>query len=458
MKVSIWKLMRFFTIGYLLIIVALTNLTVFQRERLMASPYNKHRITGWDNQNQRGGIYDCHGEALAVTSEKGGQRQYPLGEITAPIIGYLNTGIGAAGLEARYSAELSGRPPFWSTLGFNLPLAPVGEDLILTIDSRLQREAMQFLAGRRGAAVVLDPRSGAILVLASQPSFDPTELAGQWEHIRQDAAAPLLNRATRGLYPPGSTLKLVTLATALSERTDLAATTYNCPGRLALATQTVHCSEPHGELDLTRALATSCNVIFAQLGIGLGNRLLAQQAEKACFNNSIPFELPLQISLYPPGPADDGETALRALGQGQVLATPLQMALVTAGIAGKGIIWRPYLVQERHLGGRTVARVRPQKLSEFILPEVAETLTEAMIEVTTHGTGTGAALAGVEVAGKTGTAENVHGAPHAWYVGFAPADNPKIVVTVLVENAGSGAEAALPLARRLLELALEEVN
>ena len=149
----------------------------------------------------------------------------------------------------------------------------------------------------------------------------------------------------------------------------------------------------------------SCNVTFAQLGIELGNGSLAKQAERARFNRNIPLELPLGVSSFPPGKAGEGETAQRAIGQGQVLATPMQMALVTAGIAGGGVIWRPYLVQERHLGGRIIARTQPDKLAQFVSPEVAAAITNIMTEVTKRGTGTGAALSGVEVAGKTGTAE-----------------------------------------------------
>ena len=313
---------------------------------------------------------------------------------------------------------------------------------------------MDCLAGYHGAAVVLDPRTGAVLALASQPSFDPEHIAQEWGNVYQDAASPLLNRAVQGLYPPGSILKLLTMASALSQKPDLATRLYNCSG----TAYGIRCSEPHGELDLVTALAVSCNTVFAELGVELGNGILAQQAKRIWFNRSIPFELPLAVSLFSSGQADDNETAQRAIGQGQIVVTPMQMALLTAAIAGEGVIWQPYLVQERHLAGRVFVQTKPRKLASFISPAVATALTEAMIEVSERGTGTGMFLPGVKVAGKTGTAENPHGAPHAWYVGFAPADNPRVVVTVLVENAGSGAAAALPLARQLLGLALEEVS
>ncbi|NLG85800.1 MAG: hypothetical protein GX489_01035 [Firmicutes bacterium] len=458
MRANVQRLQKVFICVFLLIVLALTNLTVFQRDKLMASPYNNQRVAGWDNQSIRGGIFDRHGEVLAVTDKKGGPRVYPAGYDLAPIIGYLDPKIGAAGLEARYGAELSGRPPFWAALGLNFPLAVQGEDLVLTVSLSLQREAMRLLAGRRGAAIVLDPRTGAVLALASQPSFEPSKLAKQWESISHDKAAPLLNRATQGLYPPGSTLKVVTLAAVLSQRPELAANNYHCPGQLTLPGYTVHCSQAHGELDLASALAVSCNVTFSQLGLKLGNNALAKQAERAFFNNDIPFELPTAKSSWPQQNVGDGETAQRAIGQGQVLTTPLQMALVTAGIANGGMIYQPYLVQERRLGGRISARTKPQKMAEFVSPKVAAAITDMMIEVTKHGTGRGAALSEIKVAGKTGTAENPHGAPHAWYIGFAPAEKPRVVVAVIVENAGSGAAAALPLARTLLQLALKEVS
>lgn len=458
MRTNIQRLRRLFIGGFLIIVLALTNLTVFQRDKLMASPYNRQRITGWDIQSLRGGIHDRHGEVLAVTEKKGGPRHYPVGKAFAPVIGYLDPKIGAAGLEAYYGAELSGRPSFWAALGLNFPLAAQGEDLILAISSELQREAMRQLAGHRGAAVVLDPRTGAVLALASQPSFDPARLSEEWDNVREDKAAPLLNRATQGLYPPGSTSKLVTLATVLTQRPDLLNKTCECSGTLVLPGYTVNCPRAHGELDLASALAVSCNVTFAQLGLQLGNDSMAKQAGRAKFSSSIPFDLPIEGSSFPAGKAGDGETAQRAIGQGQILATPMQMALVTAGVANDGVIMRPYLVQERHLGGRVVALTKSEKLSQFVSPEVAAAITAMMVEVTAHGTGSGAALKGVQVAGKTGTAENPHGAPHAWYVGFAPADKPRAVVAVVVENAGSGAAAALPIARRLLELALKEVS
>ncbi|MDK2784211.1 MAG: penicillin-binding protein [Bacillota bacterium] len=458
MKKNTHYLFRAFVVGFSIVMLMLTNLTVFQREKLMSTPANSRRLAGWDNQSLRGGIYARGGEVVAETKVIGGPRRYSMGWAWGPIVGYLDRRLGATGLEASYAAELSGRPLLWSALGFNLPLTARGEDLVLTVDAGLQEKAMRLLAGKKGAAVVLDPRTGAVLALASQPSFDPATVSRDWEEISRDEAAPLLNRATQGLYPPGSTFKLVTAAAALSRNPDVLTRRYFCPGELKLTGYTVHCLRAHGTLDLARALAVSCNVTFARLGLEIGNGALAAQAEQAGFNAGLPFDLPVAVSSFPRGRPGKGETAQRAIGQGEVLATPLELALLAAGIANGGVIMRPYLVQERRLGAWTVGKTVPERLEVAMSPGVAKTLTELMVEVTEHGTGQAAQLPGMKVAGKTGTAENPHGKPHAWYVGFAPAGAPRVAVAVVVENGGSGGTVAAPIARELFETALEVVR
>ncbi|MDI3522526.1 MAG: penicillin-binding protein [Bacillota bacterium] len=458
MKRNINYLFRALVAAFAVVTLVLTNLTVLQREELMSAAANSRRLAGWDNQSRRGGIYDRSGEVLAQTESAGGPRRYRDSWAFGPVLGYLNPRLGASGVEARYAAVLTGRPAVWSALGLSFPLTGRGEDLILTVDRGVQEEAMRLLAGKKGAAVVLDPRSGAVLALASRPAFDPASVAQEWEKISKDEDAPLLNRATQGLYPPGSTLKLLTLATVLSRQPAAGEQRYNCPGKLVLPGYTVHCPRAHGDVDLAQALAVSCNVTFAKLGLAAGNPALAEEAEKAGFNKAVPFDLPTAVSSFPRGRPGAGETAQRAIGQGEVLATPLTMALLTAGIANGGSIMRPYLVQERRLGALVVDDTVPQKLSTFVTPDTAAAITRLMVGVTQHGTGRSAALPGVAVAGKTGTAENPHGAPHAWFVGFAPAEAPRVVVAVIVENGGSGGGAAAPIARRLLQTALEVVR
>lgn len=458
MKNNARYLFRAFVVGFSVVGLMLTNLTVFQRGNLMSSPLNGRRLAGWDNQSLRGGIYARGGEIVAETKVIGGPRRYRNGWAWGPIVGYLDRKLGATGLEASYAAELSGRPFLWSALGLNFPITGRGEDLVLTVDAGLQEKAMRLLAGKAGAAVVLDPRTGAVLALASQPSFDPATVSRDWTEISRDEAAPLLNRATQGLYPPGSTLKLLTAAAALSRNPDVLTRRYFCPGELKLPGYTVHCPRTHGELDLARALAVSCNVTFARLGLEVGNGGLLAQAEQAGFNAGVPFDLPVAVSSFPRDNPGEGETAQRSIGQGKVLATPLEMALFVAGIANGGIIMRPYLVQERRLGAWTVAKTQPERLRVAMAPEVATTLADLMMKVTEYGTGQAAALSGVKVAGKTGTAENPHGKPHAWYVGFAPAGAPRVVVAVVVENGGSGGTVAAPIARELFETALKVVR
>lgn len=457
MKRNALRLFQVLLAAFAVVAMVLTDLAVFERDKLISSPANSRRLAGWDNQSRRGGFYDRSGEVLAHTAEAGALRRYSEGWALGPVVGYLDPRIGAAGLEARYAAELTGRPAFWSALGLNASLTGQGEDMVLTLDKNLQMRAMRLLAGKKGAAVVLEP-SGAVLALASQPSFNPSTVADKWAEVSQDKSAPLLNRATQGLYPPGSTLKLLTLETALRRDPGVKDRIFHCPGKLELPGYTVHCPRAHGDIDLATALAVSCNVTFARLGLELGNAALAREAERAFFNARVDFDLPVAVSSFPRGQTGEGEIAQRAIGQGQVLVTPLAMALLTAGIATGGTIMRPYLVKEHRLGGRVLDWVIPEKMSEFTPPAVAAVITEMMVKATEAGTARAAALPGVKVAGKTGTAENPLGAPHAWYVGFAPASAPRVVVAVVVENGGSGAAAAAPIARELLDMALEEVK
>ena len=458
MKNNIGRLFRFFVLAFTAIVLALTNLAVLQRPQMVNSAYNSRRLAGWDSQSRRGGIYARDGEVLAQSVPGETKRRYQSSWAFAPVLGYFSPDLGASGLEARYAEALTGSPPFWAALGLNTSLFGQGEDLVLTVDKALQEQAMRLLAGRRGAVVVLDPKSGAVLALATQPSFDPAILERDWSKVSQDRAAPLLNRATQGLYPPGSTLKLVTLLAALTADQGTLERTYSCYGELKLPGYMVRCPEAHGELSLSRALAVSCNVTFATLGLELGNKAMAVQAEKAGFNSVPQFDLPVTASSFPRGDPGPGETAQRAIGQGQALTTPLTMAMLTAGLANGGVIMRPYLVSERRLAGRVVARTQPVQMSTLTTPEIAATVLPMLVEVTRKGTGRLAAISGLEVAGKTGSAENPHGPPHAWYVGFAPAEQPRVAVAVVVENSGSGGAVAAPIAANLIATALKEVR
>ncbi len=438
---------------------------------------------------RRGPILAADGSVLAESVVEPG-RTFPVRRYAhpwGPLLGYdLPLLYGRAGLEAAgepYLSEGETGPAWRRAWEGWLGRPRVGGRVITTLDPDLQALAQELLAGRKGAIVLLEPATGRIRALATSPTFDPNELVydpnqgnleavrAAWEGLQKDPDRPLLHRAVQGLYPPGSAFKLVTAAAALEAGilTDLR-DPLPCPETITVTGHPIVNAEgvrPKEEADLAYSLAWSCNTAFARLGLEVGAERLERTAEAfgilppgfATRSDDL-AELPLAVSrLYrtegflerPTGLADT------AYGQGELLVTPLEMALVAAAIANAGVQMRPYLIERIEApDGTVLARTSPQILRRPIGPETARVLREGMVAVVEAGWGRKAALPKVAVAGKTGTAEAPGGEPHAWFVGFAPARAPRYVVVVLVERGGYGSQTAAPLARRLLEAALAE--
>ncbi len=359
--------------------------------------------------------------------------------------------------------------------------AALGRDLRpqsvrLTIDAGLQATLREALGDQPGAVVALDPTSGAVLAYVSSPTFDPNELTGTdptlGDAIEAAPGDPLLDRVTGASYPPGSTFKLIVAAAAIESGQAVPSTEFPDPVEVALpgSTETIQNSTRgfcnNGEsATLARAVRSSCNTIFAQLGLDLGAGAVEAQAAAFGFGRDIPFEWNVLDSVFPsPGSFEFDQAALAqsAIGQRDVQATPLQMALVAAGIANGGTIMRPHLVESLFdADGETLDQVDPIPWQNATSPATALLLAEMMEGVVASGTGTRAAVPGVRVAGKTGTAENDNGPPHAWFIGFAPLDGPRIALAVLVEAGGdageaaSGGSVAAPIARTAFEYWLE---
>ncbi|MBO8142236.1 MAG: penicillin-binding protein 2 [Firmicutes bacterium] len=382
----------------------------------------------------RGGIFDRHGEAVALTVSSGGRTERA---VRSPglihVVGYSDPRYGFAGIESAYNADLAGLGRgFGDWLRDPLRMRPQGRDVWLTIDARVQEAAENALGRRPGAVVAVRPRTGEILAMVSYPAYSPAELprilAGEIP------GAPLLNRATQGLYPPGSTFKLVTLAAALEA------------GLVPTARE---------RATYQRALAVSSNPDFAELGLQLGARELASVASRIGFGARLPLELPANVSPLPAA-TDAGELAQVSIGQGGLVATPLQMAVAVAAVANGGVVMKPHIVLEvREPSGRLARFTRVEPLGDPAFSvATARAVTEAMVLAVEEGTARQARLPGRRVAGKTGTAENPHGAPHAWFVGFAPAYRPEVAVAVVVENGGSGGAVAAPIGRAVLLAAL----
>lgn len=420
--------------------------------------------------------------SVPVDDEFKWQRKYLQGPLYAPVTGYYSFIYGAGGgLEGAENDLLSGSSDklFYRRLTDMLTgRKPHGASLELTINPAAQQAAAQGLGNQRGAAVAIDPRTGAILALVSNPSYDPNLLASHntdatvkaWKKLTSDPARPMVNRAIAGnLYPPGSTFKVVTAATALSGDKFTPQSILPGPAVLDLPETNVGlpneghrpCS-PTGKVTLAEALRISCNPAFGYLGMQVGAQALRSQAAR--FGVGDELSIPMRVTPSSiPADLNPPQLAQSAIGQFDVKMTPLQIAMISAGIANNGLVMTPYLVKSAIVDSElsVIDKAKPEQLSQAVTPAVAKELTTMMKTVVESGTGTAAQIPGVEVAGKTGTAEHAVGAaPHAWFTGFAPADNPKVAVAVVVEdggNAGSeaaGGRVAGPIARDIMRAVL----
>ncbi len=428
----------------------------------------------------RGTIYDRDGIALARTTfeDSIARRVYPE-QGTAEITGYFSPLLyGSSGLEASWDDELAGRTggkPFVGGLERLRGLPPRGFDLHLTIDAGLQQQAHAALGDRPGAAVLLDVQTGATLVLVSTPSFDANQLVvmtaqdrepaqGVWSLLTSDPRTPLVQRATSGLYPPGSTFKTVTAAAAVDTGTAAPGTIYEDTGALTIAGHTlVEQNRPNDEQtqwSLTEAFAWSLNVVFAQVGLQLGGAALSDAARGWGWESDIPFDLPVESSRVSvtPGFLDDPVAlAETAFGQGEGLATPLQMALVAAGVANDGEIMRPHLVARVAASdGETVRQIRPSLWRRGAGAQAANQTAGMMVYAVENGALETAFVPGYTVGAKTGTAETGSGEPHAWFIGFIglPEQEPRYAVAIVLEGGGGGSQVALPIGRDLLVAAM----
>jgi peptidoglycan glycosyltransferase len=383
---------------------------------------------------------------------------------------------GATGIEGAYDDLLSGGDDrfFVRRLGDLVSgRVPRGGVVELTVDRALQETAAQALGDRRGAVVALDPRTGAVLAMVTSPSYDPNALSSHdprairdaFARLDADPADPLLNRAAQRTYPPGSVFKIVTAAAVIEQLGYRPDTIVDSPPSvpLPLTNRSLSnfgngsCGGPR--IPLAESFRRSCNADFAILGDKLGTERLLRQAERFGFNARPDFSLPVAASRFPEG-ADRPQTMISAIGQFDVRTTPLQMALVAAAVANRGNAMRPYVVSRvlsPELEVLETTRPRPLHDQPACTPETAALLAAMMEDVVANGTARRAQIAGVRVAGKTGTAQQGEGRPpHAWFVGFAPAEAPRIAVAVVVEGVAGGSEeatggaVAAPVARAVM--------
>jgi len=452
------RLAAVFVVLFAILAGAQVYVQVVLSPELEASKYNPFRTNVAQN---RGSIVASDGTVLAESI--GRRRVYPQGAELAQAVGYLSPRYGTSGLESSFdrflSAPVVAANPATQLKSILSPpnRRPHGARLVTTIDLPTQRVLYDDLAQyARGAGVVIDPRSGEVLALASVPSFDPNDVDVIFPQLSSSTQSPLLDRATYGLYPPGSTFKIFTAATALEDGVATPQSTYDDPGKFTIGDYTVHDNEGEatGHRDLAGAFALSSNVDFAHIALEIGVDRWFDAATKWRLGDTIPFDIPTESARLPSrAEMTPGILAQLGFGQADLLVSPLQMALIGATIAAGGTMPRPILVREIDTTGHRVLTPH-QPLAQPVSPETAAEVTLLMQAVVRRGTGTAAALPRTAVAGKTGTATNPAGRAHAWFVAFAPADAPRVAVAVVVENAGYGGSIAAPIARDVLRVAL----
>jgi penicillin-binding protein A len=459
---AISRLWGLFILLFAVLALRATWLMLVSGPTIAAKPYNpRHALL----DSRRGRILATDGTVLAQT--RGNRRVYPFGAALAQTVGYVSARYGTSGIEEAYDRALT---PADTTGDPSAQLDEIvdafqgrtaqshGADVVTTIVPPIQSELwLQLSRYDRSAGIVLDPSSGAVLAIASVPSFDPDRFDSEFPQLESDAQSPLLNRATSGLYPPGSTFKIFTAASALDAGTVTPDSQFYDPGYFTIGDFTLHDneSEATGEQDLTGAFALSSNVDFAQIALKMGDDAFYDALARWGIGASLDFQLPAETDSVPSKSAIvPGELAQMGFGQGALLMTPLQMALIAATIANDGTMPRPYIVRQIVRDGRVASITPTGSLATPVSSQSAAEVKKMMIAVVERGTGTIARINSVQVAGKTGTATNPHGASDSWFVCFAPADHPRFVVAIVVENAGYGATAAAPIARDVLETAL----
>lgn len=466
-----------------LLVAQLTYLQVIAADRLAGDPRNARTFLR-DFTTERGDIVSADGAVLARSvpsdDEYRWQREYPTGELFAQVVGYQSVVVGSTGVERAYNDVLLGRSVPGGRLrdlGALLLERRRAGTVVLSLRSDAQLVAKQALGDQRGSVVVVEPATGAVVAMYSNPSFDPAPLAAHdpeavqaaFDALRTDPANPALPRAWRERYPPGSTFKIVTTAAALATGAATPDRTFPVVASIPLPQSRNRIQNFGGRAcggSLEQSFVRSCNTTFATLGLELGPGF-PPVVDGFGITGSPPLDVdPGPVAGSGPRPdqwrLEQPAFALAAIGQGPVTATPLHMALVAAAVANRGVVMRPRVAAEiRDPDGRVLRRVPPQPWRRALSPEDAATIGRFMVATVDRGTGTAARIPGVAVAGKTGTAQCGPGCPpHAWFVAFAPAEAPRYAVAVIVENGGTlrdeatGGRVAAPVAAQVLRYLL----
>ena len=467
----------------LLFVALLVNINVVQVTRAndLANRPGNNRSTIKEYGTQRGPILVGTvpvASSVATVGQLKYQRTYLDGPLYSAATGFYSLIYGRTAIERIQNSILSGSDPRFSLQQLADLVAgriTKGGSVTLTLNARAQKAAADGMKGKVGAVVALDPSTGAILALYSSPSFDPGPLSSNdtgveqkaWQAYLADPLNPMLNRPLAQVYPPGSSFKLVTVSAALSNGFKPSDTvpgpaSYRPPGTTAVIHNEngLGCATSKGRVSLVEALAVSCNTAYAYIGVQVGAQALQQQADAFGFDHSFTVPMTAATSRFPTG-LDVPHTAQSAIGQFDVRSTALQMAMVAAALADNGTVMNPYLVNTLSAPDLSVLEsATPTEFGQAVTPAVAQEVTDMMVNVVLHGTGTNAQIPGVPVAGKTGTAQTGNNKPaDAWFVSFAPAGDAKVAVAVIVEGAPndgeiSGGRLAAPVAKAVIRAVL----
>lgn len=434
---------------------------ITHKQEMLNNSYNSHQAM-LAKQNIRGTIYSREGDILAetITDDSGKEKRvYPFGEVFSHVVGYSTK--GKAGIELNYNYYLINsncslaKKVDNEASGLKIP----GDNVYSTLDLNLQQVAYDTLGAYNGAIIATDPKTGEILAMVSKPGFDPNRIEQDWNAlVSNKESSVLLNRVSQGLYPPGSTFKIVTALEYLRENQSAVNTyQFNCNGSITADGMKINCyhGSVHGTVDFATSFAKSCNSSFANMGMNLNRKEFRQTLDDLMFGKDLPVDFAYNKSSI----QVDEETSIAdlmqaSIGQGKDAISPLHLNMITCAIANQGLLMKPYLVSKvENDDGGIVKQFNPVESKNLLSKNEADALTTLMRGVVEGGTAKKLSGLSYSAAGKTGSAEfnGDKGESHAWFTGFAPVEDPQICVTVIIEGAGSGGDYAVPLARRLFD-------
>lgn len=456
-QITTWSFVLLFLgmIGYL------AYFTATSRQDMINNSYNSRQQILL-SKNYRGSILSRDGEVLAETvmdDEQNETRVYPFENLFSHIVGYSTKGrMGVEALANYYLINSNTSLPQRAANDAAGRKNP-GDTVYTTLDVQIQEVADKQLSIYRGAIIVTEVQTGKILAMVSHPDFDPNEIRTIWDSLAEDDSSSILvNRATQGMYPPGSTFKIITALEYIRENTDTYQQySYPCSGSYRHGNSSISCyhGTSHGKVDFMLSFAKSCNSSFANIGMSLDRKAFQETLDDLLFNRELPLTLNYaKSSVNVTDGVSDPEMMQTSIGQGKTQITPIHLNMITCAIANQGILMRPYVVDRvENDAGNLVKGFKAESYGRLMSEEEADILTQLMTDVVEEGTASKLKGLNYTAAGKTGSAEynNVKGDSHAWFTGFAPAEDPQVCVTIIVEGAGSGGDYAVPIAKRLFD-------